>query len=76
MTTYITNEGEVINAASPIEVVERLREGNRFTQHETAEEYMAGFASRHHLFYDRFMLYSTPDEFVACLLKERYLTIV
>jgi len=74
--TYKTDEGEVIEGASPLELVTALRDGSRFAAHETTDEFMAGFADRMWEYSQREIDATTPDAFITDLVNFGYLTPV
>jgi hypothetical protein len=45
--TYITEDGELIEGDSPLELVEALRDGSKFASGQTLDEYMLGFSERY-----------------------------
>lgn len=73
---YKTEEGELIEGNSPVELVESLRDGSRFASHETVDEYMAGFARRYLMYAGVTLRTDSCDVFIDDLKQCGYLTTV
>lgn len=69
---FITNNGEVIEGASPTELVTALRDGSRFSSDETLENYMRGFAYRQKTWSGIDVRWDNVDDFIADLTSSGY----
>lgn len=64
---FITNEGEAIEGASPLEVVEALRDGSKFCDDEEVDVFMIGFSYRQKTWSGIDVRYDTVENFVEDL---------
>ena len=70
---YRTEDGEVIEGASPDEIVKALRDGSRFASDQNEADYIEGFADRYREYSESLIRSDTSENFVADLLKVGYL---
>jgi hypothetical protein len=71
--TYKTDEGELIEGNSPIEIVRALRNGGRFCAEQADDEYMSGFAARWKEYSENIVRFDTAENFVDDLVKTGFL---
>lgn len=69
---FITNNGEVIEGASPTELVTALRDGSRFGSDETLQNYMRSFAYRHKTWSGIDVRFDDVDDFIEDLTQSGY----
>lgn len=72
--TYKTDDGEVIQGASPLDIVTALRDGGRFTADQNIDDFMDGFADRLWEYSQLQVDPASTDVFVADLIRVGYLT--
>ena len=70
---YKTEDGELIEGNSPIEIVRNLRDGGRFTAEQSDEEYMKGFAERWKEYSGNKVKFDSAENFINDLVKTGYL---
>lgn len=73
MKIYKTEDGSLIQAASPVQVVNQLREGSRFDDSPDNVSFMTSFAGRSKVWSGKDLHFSNEEEFVAELLRIGYL---
>lgn len=66
---YKTEDGELIQGNSPIEIVRNLRDGGRFTANQADGEYMIGFAKRWKEYSGHDIRFDSAENFVNDLVK-------
>lgn len=69
---YKLEDGSFIEAATPNEVVEQLKNG-RFVSDETNEEYIKGFSKRYQEMTGNLLRFDTIENFVEDLRRFNYL---
>lgn len=69
---YKLEDGSFIEAATPTEVVEQLKNG-RFVSDETNEEYIKGFSKRYQEMTGNLLRFDTIENFVEDLRMFNYL---
>ena len=69
---FITNNGEAIEGASPLELVKALRDGSRFSSDEPINDYMKGFAYRQKTYSGIDVRCNSVEEFVEDLASSGY----
>lgn len=72
---YNIQTGGVLEAETPTQIVEQLKQ-SRFTESQTLQEYMLGFAHRYTEYYNKTIRFDSVDNFVEDLLKDKYLVEV
>ncbi|KAB7728034.1 hypothetical protein F5984_19970 [Rudanella paleaurantiibacter] len=72
---YLLEDGSgVVEAATPAELINQLKDGGRFTAEQTIQEYMDEFAVRFTEFYGgRAPRTDSPDNFIADLEEQGWL---
>ena len=70
------DDGSLITAVNPQQVVEMMRRSSRFASDETIEAYMEGFVDRYRIDSGNSVRCDTAENFVADLLKFGFLTEV
>ena len=73
---YKTEEGELIEGNSPTEIVEKLRDGGRFTANQKTDEYMKGFAERWKQYSGNEIRFDSADNFVNDLLETGFFKLL
>ena len=74
MKTYKTEDNQIINASSNLDIVNQLKNGGRFTADETPIEYIKGFAERMKEYDGRQIRSDSIDNFIEDLMTCNYLT--
>jgi hypothetical protein len=72
---YFLQDGGVINATTPEDFIEQLKNGSRFESAKTTQQFMDAFAGRIKLFYSLDVATSTKQKFIEGLIACGYLTI-
>lgn len=70
---YKTNEGEIVEGNSPIEIVRALRDGGRFVAEQSDDEYMKGFAERWKQYSGKSVQFDSAENFVNDLVKTGFM---
>lgn len=70
---YKTEDGELIEGNSPIEIVRNLRDGGRFTADQADDQYMKGFSERWKEYSGNKVRFDSAENFVNDLVKTGYL---
>ncbi len=70
---FKTEEGEIVEGNSPIEIVRALRDGGRFCADQTDDEYMKGFAERWKEYSGGVVRFDTAYHFIDDLIKTGFL---
>jgi hypothetical protein len=73
MKKYITENEEVLEASSNLEIVNKLKNSGRFTEGQTPTEYITGFAMRYKNYDGADIRSDSIDNFVEDLIKFGYL---
>ena len=66
---YKTEDGEIVEGNSPIEIVRALRDGGRFTADQADDEYMKGFAVRWKEYSGHDIRFDSDENFITDLVK-------
>jgi hypothetical protein len=66
---YKTEDGELIQGNSPIDIVRALRDGGRFTADQSDDEYMNGFAKRWKEYSGHDIRFDSAENFVNDLVN-------
>jgi hypothetical protein len=72
----IADDGSLIEAATPVELVRKLRDSGKFTRDEKLDEYMEGFAKRQFEYSGAEIRTDTAGNFVADLVRIGFLTLI
>ena len=72
----LADDGSSMEAATPLELVRKLRDSGKFTRDEMLDEYMEGFAKRQFEYSGAEIRTDTTDNFVADLLRIGFLTLI
>jgi hypothetical protein len=73
MKKYITENEEVLEASSNLEIVNELKNSGRFTAGQTPTEYIKGFSKRYKEYAGVDIRSNSIDNFVEDLLSCEYL---
>jgi hypothetical protein len=73
MKYLITNEGNIIDAATPLQIVEQLKADSRFASQESIQDYMDGFANRFEQTSAFCLRSDSVENFVEDLLRVNFL---
>lgn len=71
---YLTEDGEVINGASPMAIVTALRDGSRFASNQPIDEFMRGMAERYYEWNKSVIRADTEANFVEDITRAGFLT--
>lgn len=66
---YKTEDGELIQGNSPVDIVRALRDGGRFTADQADAEYMLGFAKRWKEYSGHDIRFDSAENFVNDLVN-------
>lgn len=74
MRLYKNTDGEIVQGATPIDVVQDLRDGSWFDNHVSLEAYMVGFAERIKISMGKDVRADNAENFIEDLIHIGYLT--
>lgn len=69
---YITDNGERVEAPTPLDLIRYLRDTSFFLSDQTELDFMLGFARRHQEFFEGSIRTFSHEAFVEDLIKYKY----
>lgn len=69
----LSDDGSFMEAATSLELVEKIRDSSKFASDETVEEYMEGFAKRQKEYSGDVIRATSAEDFIEDLIKIKFL---